>query len=129
MDLGIYLQLGDEGLGAEEDGRMTLFCCVLMLFPEHLLLASSGVRLLQAGGMCCWLFLWCAEAVQWFSPQESCCHCISPSEPLLEGQSESLFPAYDATGKMLLKVSGAYCRVTSVCFRERKVLALLIKAY
>lgn len=36
---------------------MTLLCCVLMLCPEHLLLASCGVRLLLSRAVCCGLFL------------------------------------------------------------------------
>lgn len=36
---------------------MTLLCCVLMLFPEHLLLASCGVSLLLVRAVCCGWFL------------------------------------------------------------------------
>lgn len=53
LGLGIYLWLGGVGLWAEEGGRITLLCCVLMLFPEHLPLASSGARLLLIRGTCC----------------------------------------------------------------------------
>lgn len=109
---------------------MPLLRCVLTLLPEHLLLASSGVRLLLVRGVCCWLFppLVCRGSSVILTPRSPVA-----ASPLLkcswQRQTKALFPAHDATGKMRLEVSGAYCRVAPVCFRERKALALLREAY
>lgn len=110
---------------------MPLLRCVLTLLPEHLLLASSGVRLLLVSSVCCWLFppLVCRGSSVILTPRSP----VVAASPLLkcswQGQTKALFPAHDATGKMRLEVSGAYCRVAPVCFRERKALALLREAY
>lgn len=110
---------------------MPLLCCVLTLLPEHLLLASSGVRLLLVRRVCCWLFppLVCRGSSVVLAPRSP----VVTASPLLkrswQGQAKSLFPACDAPGKMHLEVCGACCRAAPVCFRERKALALLRGAY
>lgn len=59
---------------------------VLMLLPEHLLLASSGIRLLLArGGLLVVLPIGVQRQFSGSYPQKSCCHCISPSETLPAG--------------------------------------------
>lgn len=73
---------------------MPLLCCVLTLLPEHLLLASSGVRLLLVRRVCCWLFppLVCRGSSVVLAPRSP----VVTASPLLkrswQGQAKSLLP-------------------------------------